>query len=254
VKKIALITIATGKYLSLIPDLYGTAPKYFLPGHEVKYLLFTDKVNEAKKISECEKATIFKIKHEKWPYITLKRYNTIFGVEDYLRDNFDYLYYIDADMNFFDIVGDEIMGDLVATKHPGFYNKPREEFIYEKRKESTAYITQDKGEHYFIGAFQGGKTDCYLKAVNAMKKNIECDLENKIIADWWDESHWNRYCSENKPDVVLSPSYCYIEQCRDEFERKIGAVIKNNDRMRYSFIRRSAKKAMMYLRNLKSKE
>lgn len=249
--RIALITLATGKYISLVPELYETASKYFFPSHEVAFVLYTDKVKQAEKITTSYHVKIFKIKHEPWPHITLKRYHMISQVECYLRDNFDYLYYIDADMVFCSDVEEEIIGDLVATKHPGFYNKSRGKFIYETNKESKAYIEPKVGKYYFIGAFQGGSTESYLKAVNEMKRNIDKDLEKGIIAVWHDESHWNRYCASHKPDVVLSPSYSYAEICGNAFEKKIAGVHKSNEHMRYPLIQRQLRKVRQHSSRIK---
>jgi len=251
-KKIALITIATGKYLSFLPELYETASKHFLPGKDVKFVLFTDNIKYAEKITAGHGAKIFYIKHKQWPFVTLKRWHAFSEAERYLRDNFGYLYYIDADMVFHDDINDEIIGDLVATKHPGFYNKPRETFIYETRKESTAYVAPEEGEFYFIGAFQGGRTDLYLKAVNEMKKKTDQDLEKDMIAAWHDESHWNRYCARHKPDIILSPSYCYMEVCGNDFSKKIVMKPKNNENIRYSVSWKQLRKLPMPIKKIKS--
>ena len=58
-------------------------------------------------------------KHEPWPNPTLKRFETFLNSKDILSE-MDYLYYCDADMRFANKVGFEILGNRVATIHPGF--------------------------------------------------------------------------------------------------------------------------------------
>ncbi len=102
----------------------------------------------------------------------------------------DYLFACDADMLFVDYVGDEIMGDLVATQHPGFTKKRG---TYEYRQDSTAYVAPDEGECYFAGGFYGGKKEAFLTMMRGLVNNIQIDLDNDLIAVWHDESHLNRY-------------------------------------------------------------
>jgi len=43
--KVGIVTIATGKYDIFIDGLVESCDKYFLPGLEKKYFVFTDSVN-----------------------------------------------------------------------------------------------------------------------------------------------------------------------------------------------------------------
>ena len=65
-----------------------------------------------------------------------------------------------------------------------------------------------------------------------IKKNIDIDLNNNIIAVWHDESHLNRYFIDNKPEIELSPSYCYPENWNLPFEKKLIALDKNHNEIR----------------------
>jgi len=66
----------------------------------------------------------------------------------------DYLFACDADMLFVNSVGDEILGQRVATLHPGFLDKRGS---YETNPRSKAYISILEGTQYFAGGFYGGK-------------------------------------------------------------------------------------------------
>jgi histo-blood group ABO system transferase len=130
-------------------------------------------------------------------------------------------------------VGEEILEDLVGTIHPGFHDKPRQKFTYERRRESKAWIPPEEGISYFCGAFQGGRRERYLDAAREMAGWIDADAMNGVTAVWHDESHWNRYLVDCPPSLVLSPSYCWYPDGRSkEFEGKIAVVLKDARRMR----------------------
>jgi histo-blood group ABO system transferase len=225
--KIGLLTIATGKYIQFVNPLWESVKKHFMKNHEVTMFVFTDSKDFIPEPGQIKIAQ----QHIPWPGPTLYRYNIFKNSENLIKE-MDYLYYSDADMLFVNDVGDEILGDLVATQHPGFYNKPRELFTYETNPESKAFIPKDKGTKYFAGGFNGGKTLEYLKLITESAENIAHDARRGIIAVWHDESHMNRYFSVNEPTLILNPSYCYPESSNIPFERKLLALDKNHNEMR----------------------
>lgn len=227
--KIALLTIATNKYIQFTNPLLESVKKYFLIDHTVDMFVHTNI-----KIIPSGCIKIFQ-EHQPFPYPTLMRYH-IFTKNKSQYENYDYYFYCDIDMKFVDYVGEEIFGNMTATRHPGFYNKPRRDFSYETRKESTAYIADNEGEYYFCGGFNGGKD--YLKMAQTISNNIDIDKNNGITAVWHDESHLNRYLIDNKPDVVLTPEYCYPEPPTglnwglEQFKPKLMALNKKHDSIR----------------------
>lgn len=227
--KICILNIATNKYIQFVESLLDSIEENFLNGHEIYSLVFTD--HEIEESSENVK--IVKIDHEPWPIPTLKRYHYFMKEEEYISQ-FDYCFYLDVDMRIVGKVGDEILGDLVATQHPGFWFKNHNEFSYERRQKSTAYIPYDEGKMYYAGGFNGGKPEHFLKMSKTIVDNVEKDFENNLIAVWHDESHMNRYLLNNPPTVELTPSYCYPEAVEHNpngwnvpFEPKILALDKN---------------------------
>jgi len=152
---------------------------------------------------------------------------------------FDYCFYMDVDMRIEGKVGDEILGDLVATQHPGFWWKDKSEFSYERREISTAYVNMIEGKMYYAGGFNGGKPENFLKMSEQIAKNIDLDFKKGIVSVWHDESHMNRYLIDNPPTLELNPSYCYPEAVRFNpggwnvpFEPKIVALEKNHAKVR----------------------
>src|SRR5437879_10829370 len=101
-----------------------------------------------------------------------------FSIYDQHKDLFtltDYMFATDADMLFVGKEGDEILGERVATEHPGFEkNKPLwgTETPYDRNAQSTAYIPYGLGEYYFAGGFYGGSTSEFIKMIHTIAQNI----------------------------------------------------------------------------------
>ena len=224
-KKIGLLIVATGQYDQFVDPLIESARQHFLNGHEVTYFVFTDgtRVSRAK--------DVVSVLHKKlgWPFDTMMR-NEVYCKNKKILEDQDYLFALDADMRFVDAVGDEILGERVATLHPGFIDGKRG--TYETNSKSKAYVSKKEGKLYFAGGFFGGSKKEFFKIINQTTSNIHDDLSQGIIAIWHDESHWNRYCIDHPPTVVLNPSYCYPESWELDFPKKLLALDKNHDKIR----------------------
>lgn len=223
--KVGLLIIATNKYIQFVKPLIESADKFFLPNQDVTYFLFT---NQDIEIISDRNIKILNVEHKEWPWMTLGRYQ-IFAKNSELLSKMDYLYYCDADMRFEGEVGNEIIGDIVATQHPGFFGRRG---TPETRPDSLAYVSLNEEMQYFAGGFNGGSSIEYLKMAKTISNNIDIDYSNGIIAVWHDESHMNRYFIDNKPTKILNPSYCYPESCDIPFDRKILALDKNHLKIR----------------------
>ena len=141
-----------------------------------------------------------------YPNETLFRYQTILKARWKLEE-FDQIFFADADMLFVAPVGDIYSDGLVATLHPGYIGRKG---TPEYRPESMAFCSTN--ERYFCGGFQGGDAMTYIRAMEEMAQNISIDDRRGITAVWHDESHWNKYLETKvKPKKVLTPSYCYPE-------------------------------------------
>jgi histo-blood group ABO system transferase len=227
--KIGLLIIATKKYFEFVQPLITSADEFFLKNHEVVYYVFTDKLeNRLGSLVSNRKIEYIETEHKEWPWMTLGRYELFSKHKEKLKSN-DYLYYIDADMLIVDTVGDEILGNLVATQHPGYYNRRG---TPETRPESTAYVAPFEEMQYFAGGFNGGTAMMYLCMAENNAHWINYDFSRGIIAIWHDESHLNRYLIDNPPDKILSPSYCYGENMIIPFSPKIIALNKNHKEYR----------------------
>lgn len=227
VYKVGLMFVCINQnYWQYIEPVIQDARTFFLPGHEVEMMVWSD-------MPEAQAGTtLFSVESVGWPYPTLMRYHMFLQQEEYLK-KFDYLFYIDLDMRIVNIVGDEILGDgLTMAQHPMYALRPEFWYPYEPNPESKAHIkvpgrlVEKDGKKLFqplyaAGGVQGGTTDTFMEAMKAMKKSIDEDFNKNYIARWNDESHWNKYLSEHPPSVVLTPSYVYPDSMINEYYKKL---------------------------------
>ena len=236
--KVALCIIVTGKYKRFLCELLATAERYFCAGHEVQLFVFTDADPILILPPSSFRLHPFPAPHEPWPGPTLHRYRTMLQAADDLLAC-DYVYYIDVDSRFVRPVGEEIFGGapgapgrgLTATIHFGYTNRPRGEWTYEHRPFSRACVWPGEGKRYYCGGFQGGRAAHYVEAMRIMNAAIADDEGHGITAVWHDESHWNRYLIDHKPEVELSHDYMCPPQWRPQTQR-IVIVGKNNAEIR----------------------
>lgn len=214
--KVAVVAICLNEpYWPFISDMIASARKFFLKGHEVDFILWTDMP-----VNTVIDAKIIPTEPFQWPLPTLYRYHLFLRQEELLKE-YDYIYYIDADMKFVSRVGDEVLGDMVVAPHPGYHVK--KEFVppYEPNEKSVSYIPrpgriiEENGKKRFMpfyaaGGFQGGRSDKFIEAMKVMKSWIDIDFtENGYVPIWNDETVWNKYLFLNPPTVYLNPSYVY---------------------------------------------
>ena len=233
-KKIGIMCICLNQpYWEFANEMVSGLDRFFLKKHDIKdkyeteVMLWSDIPEEG--ITDIK---VFPTEPTEWPLPTLMRYNLFLQEEEYLK-NFDYLFYIDVDMQIVDWIGEEILGDgLTAAQHPMYALRTILHPPYEPNPESSAYIPrpgriiEEDGKKrfeqlYYAGGFQGGKTEDFIKAMKVMRRNIENDFNKNYIARWNDESHWNKYLFENPPIIVLNPSYIYPDSLIAEYYFKV---------------------------------
>jgi hypothetical protein len=245
---IGILTIATGKYKQFVLPLYKSILKNFLPNHKKLFILFTDQEEELKKDIESlnERFIIFKIERKGFPGDTLLRYHHFSNARESLKslgpDCPNALYYFDADMLVEGPVGDEVLPTryktIVATAHPGYYNRPGSNPLGtpETNNRSTAYIPNNRWRPcYWAGGFNGGEFEAFMSMSTAIVGRIDKDTSNNLVAVWHDESHLNALLSEDwmvNQVKTLLPAYCYPESWKLPYERKILALDKNHKEIR----------------------
>lgn len=220
--KVGLIVVSTGDYTKYLERFIKTFKVHFFKG-EADLYIFTDKDLEY----EEDNIHTIPIKHLGWPYMPLLRMKLIWEYRKHFKN--EYLYMIDGDTYFHGAVGEEILTNRVAVLHRNIERK-REAFNYEDRYQSTAYISKDEGEKYFIGGFIGGERDEFFKMTETISENIKKDIYNGMRAVWGDESHVNRYFIDKPPTKILSPQYmCPVGNTK--FKAKVYHVDKDFKRV-----------------------
>lgn len=236
---IGLCIMATGKYLPYAERLIDSARRFFFIDDKVTYFVFTDGAltNPADDIISIYQARLG------WPYDTLKRCE-IYNKSSQLLEKCDYLYACDADMLFVAPVGREMIGERVATQHPGYISIRHQSNskiritskggAWEDKRHSTACVLPHERKWYYAGGFFGGSSKEFLKLCSTITARIQMDWDlHKYIACWHDESHINRYFIDYQPTLVLNSSYCYPENWNlSGLPKKLLALDKNHQEMR----------------------
>lgn len=214
-KKVAVLYIATGKYVRLWPGFLESAEKYLLKSCEVEYFVFTDVDHLAE---EEDNPRIHRIFQEPmpWPYTTLLRFEIFLKAEEQLKA-FDYIYFFNANCEFKQPITEEMLlprpekhEHMVFVLHPAFYWRYNYEFTYDHNPRCKAYIPMGLGRDYVCGGINGGDRDAYLKFCHTLQKRIRQDKDRGIIALWHDESHINWYAFTHPHYRLLDASFCFF--------------------------------------------
>lgn len=223
VKRVAILYICTGKYDVFWREFFESYEENFLPNSLIEYFVFTD-AEELYGEKQCNR--IHKIYQQQlgWPNATLMRYHMFESIANQL-EIFDYIFFMNANCKCVSKIEEKdflpVEKDILVVQHPGEYNKKPDRFSYDRNSKSTAYIPKGTGQYYICGGINGGKAEAYLQLIKELKKNIDIDNNNQVIAKWHDESHINRYIIDHDNWIMLSPSYCYAEGWNIPFEPKI---------------------------------
>lgn len=227
--KIAVLYIATGRYIIFWDGFYQSAEKNFLPNYKKHYFIFTDA--ETQKFGK-NVTRIYRKQHA-WPYDTLDRFDLFASIENQLK-KYDYIYFLNANAEVVSMVGDEILPTIeqgiTVAWHPGYYlEKDVDTYPYDRNSKSAAYIPYGKGKYYVQGGFNGGRTKDYLRLIHTLKEKTTLDKRNGIMARWHDESHLNKYILDKNP-LVMPPNYIWAR-----FSYEVEKIFKNNIKivMRY---------------------
>lgn len=208
-KKVAVLFIATGRYIAFWKEFYKASKQYFLTEHDVHYFLFTDH----SEVETGDDVTLVSKPFYPWPMETLRRFETFLNIQQELQQ-YDYIYFMNGTLLPVAPMGQEIFPTsrqkLMVTLHPGYYQHPRSTYPYEKNGMSLARVLPSEGEYYVAGGFNGGRAKDYLSMCRELADAVRQDLDNGVVAVWHDESHLNKYVIGRHP-LVLSPEYLFPE-------------------------------------------
>uniref|UniRef100_A0AAQ4P756 Globoside alpha-1,3-N-acetylgalactosaminyltransferase 1-like n=1 Tax=Gasterosteus aculeatus aculeatus TaxID=481459 RepID=A0AAQ4P756_GASAC len=209
--RVAVVLFAVGKYTRFLKGFLESAEKYFLVGFRVTYYIFTDNKGDVPtiKLGKGRKISVVTIPSvNRWQEVVLGRMKwATITIDKQIRNEADYLYMMDIDSVFHNDFGAESLSPLSAVLHRGYYkNTRRDQFPYERRPKSMAYIPTDEGDYYYTAAVWGGYLEDMYRLVKYCYTQSEEDAKNDIEAVWQEESHLNKYLLYNKPTKVLHKS------------------------------------------------
>lgn len=236
-KKVAVLYICTGEYNIFWKLFYYTFNQRFLKNSDVHYYVFTDAENLEYRTNKD--VHIIKVKAEKWPYSTLKRFHYFLMVETELRE-YDFCFFFNANMLCVENISEDeflpVKDDILVVEHPEYckqciengVGEAKRKLTYERNDKSKACIPYGKEPPYVFGAINGGKAYAYLDLAKELAALIDDDLTRDIVAVFHDESHLNRYIVDHNHYCLKSPEYAYPDGWILPYEQKIMVMQKEN--------------------------
>jgi len=236
--KIGIISVATNKYLDYWIEMYESASRN-ISSQSVTFHVFTNhtsqEVFEKLKVSH-HRVVIHNISNFAWPEATLFRYRFITENKNLL--DHEILIHLDADMLVIEDFTESILerqwkAGIALVCHPGFYRPhgmnrisfylSNFEFLLRDIRlhiklgglggwcldtKSLSFTPRSLRKNYVCGATWMGERLPFLKMVKELAESVDTDLGNGVIATWHDESHLNKWASNNL-HTLYDPTYCY---------------------------------------------
>ncbi|KAG3288260.1 globoside alpha-1,3-N-acetylgalactosaminyltransferase 1 isoform X5 [Ictidomys tridecemlineatus] len=213
---IGVTVFAVGKYTLFVQHFLDSAEEFFMRGYRVHYYIFTHDPAAIPRVplGAGRLLSIIPVRrHSHWEEISTRRMETIsLHIAKRAHREVDYLFCLDVDMVFRNLWGPETLGELVAAIHPGYFTASRQQFPYERRRASTAFVADSEGDFYYGGAVFGGRVASVYEFTRVCHMAILTDKANGIMAIWQEESHLNRHFISHKPSKVLSPEYLWDDR------------------------------------------
>lgn len=209
--RIKIFTIATNNYNVFVKPFLESFQKYFLPYLDKEFIIFTD--NYFNKDFKGYSVSPYVINHEKWPFITLKRYECIDSFKHYIKKD-DLCIFADIDLEVVKEISEFNVKNFFGVSHPGNYYVDNIQSL-ETNPLSKAYVDPaiiPPNYKYIQGCLWGGLGNEFIYMVNSLKYNTQDDLQNNIVAKWHDESHLNKFYIKHYENFDIKPSsFAYPE-------------------------------------------
>lgn len=245
---IGIFTVATNKYLSYWQEMVRTFDYFAGSKWDCTFYVFTDNPEKATEFGQTlkhnSKVNAVKIPNYGWPDATILRFELIESIVKSCTENV--LMHLDADMEVHAPFDEQFNSEnwksgIFLVGHPGFYKqylktqtgtkfsvKIIEKIkqvlgskypihplgAWESRRESSAFVDSAARKVYVCGATWGGVNAAFQEMVRRLANQTRSDRDKNVMAEWHDESHLNRWASENSFQL-LDPSYCYAEPFSD---------------------------------------
>ncbi|XP_028660608.1 globoside alpha-1,3-N-acetylgalactosaminyltransferase 1-like [Erpetoichthys calabaricus] len=227
---VGLAVFAIGTYSQYLQRFLASAEEYFLAEHLVTYYILTDNLRGIPSITlggGREIKPFYIAERPDWVHLSKMRMSLLSSIiKELLKDEVDYLFCMDVDQVFINPVGSEILGNLVATLHPEYYNKPIDLYPYELNMDSKAYVSISEGDYYYYTSeLYGGKCHEVYQLTLVCSQYILQDMEINYHALLFEESYLNKYLIQRKPTRILSPEYNWLKSNKDSKEIQVKRIL-----------------------------
>lgn len=211
-----LLALVVGTYDQFVRRFLSSAETHFLPGQMVTYYILTDNprsLDPPIKLGPERQLKVVPVAElPGWDRLAYRRMALLAdAIRNPIASEVEYIFCADVDQEFVAPVGEEILGELVATLHPELYGMPRNSFPYEVEDASSACVEEDEGDYYYTSELYGGLVSEMYKLARACSLLILQDQANGVVARGLEESYLNRYLIDHRPTCVLSPEYSWWE-------------------------------------------
>jgi len=212
---VAVVTVAIGKYFQFIPDLVQSSEKYFLKRCERHYFVFTDDDTHGIGL----KRNVHLIPQERlgFPLDSIMRFEMYLTLRTKLSE-YDYIYAIDSDCLFVSEIGEEVLGEMVATLSAWYFGRPAAVWPFDDNTLSAFYVPSNKRRKYYAGGFYGGRSTRILDFWENIVPLVRESIEHSYLPPWHDESVINFWFNVvNAPAVILGAEYLLPEPPTDSW-------------------------------------
>lgn len=234
--KIAITFWGTGLYLNFLLEWYERLEKYFLPGIEKHYFVFTDGELEGMP----DNMTLMPIPDYGFPTTFHKTFEELLRLEETIKD-FNWLVTVDADLYVQqEITYEEFFDDskkYFGVHHPCHFMKmpPHNTHpgSYDRNSLSNAYVDDEliDMDIYFQGCLWGGKVPYIFDMMKDIDAWTKDDVSKNTVGEYYEESYINKWFLMNRDEVnTLSSEYAYPELFKDHcnFPNRMMHLAKDN--------------------------
>ena len=223
---ISIFVIATNAYVDYALNLIRSSARWAEAKTQIQFLLLTDTEISDRHFNYNDKpitVSAFKIPSYGWPEATLLRFHLM--ADHWQHVTGEIVMYLDADteivspLNFADLLElctKSASNGVTPVLHPGYFNRSklrnavnRTRFgPWENRKQSAAYVGYSSRKNYVCGGVMWGLNAAFFQLCTDIKKKVDVDIQNNIVAKHNDESHLNNWFTSH-PTIAATPDWAY---------------------------------------------